>query len=73
MKGILSYERVWAMPNHRTFNIKPIREFIKKRSVAKGKTLDIFPFEGRIDALEVMRPVEACSVDTVLYLSLIHI
>ena len=64
MRGI-SYERVWAMPNHHTFNIKPIRNFIKHWSF--GKTLDIFPFEGKVDALDVMRGVKENSVDTVLY------
>ena len=53
------------MPSHKTFNIKPIRDFIRHWSF--GKTLDIFPLEGRVDALDVMRGVEAGSIDTVLY------
>ena len=62
---MISYQRFWAMPNHRTFNIKPIRNFIQHWSF--GKTLDMFPFEGKADALDVMRPVEAGSIDTILY------
>lgn len=65
-RGVM-YERKWAMPNRRTFSIAPIRRFIRSYAVPGGRTLDIFPYQGRRDALEVMREVADSSVDTVLY------
>ena len=61
------YERKWAMPNSRTFAIKPIRRFIDKYTIHGGRTLDIFPYEGRRDAMEVMAAAPSASIDTALY------
>lgn len=40
-------DRVWAMPNHKTFTIKPIRELILNELV-EGIILDPFAHEGSI-------------------------
>ena len=61
------YERRWAMPNSRTFTVKPIARFIRQWSIPQGRTLDIFPYAGKRDALEVMSEVADSAIDTVLY------
>ena len=46
-------ERVWAMPNHRTFQIKPIKKLINQERV-HGVTIEPFPFQSKIDCLEFL-------------------
>ena len=65
------YTREWAMPNGRTFQIPPIRRFIRQWS-RPGRTLDIFPFTPRhariaVDGLDLLRRQADGSVDTALY------
>lgn len=49
-QAVLEMRRVWAMPNHDTFTIKPIKEFIAKH-LTEGCWLDPFsrnsPFSSR--------------------------
>ncbi len=46
----MKIERIWAMPNKRTFQIKPIKELLSEE-IPKGKPiLDPFPFEYKEDA-----------------------
>ncbi len=48
----MKIERVWAMPNKRTFQIKPIA---KLREEELGERIcDPFPFEGKIDCLDYL-------------------
>jgi hypothetical protein len=50
--------RVWAMPNKRTFQIKPIKELLL-RIIPKGATiLDPFPFEYKKDATDIMNEID---------------
>lgn len=62
MQQYIQYKRVWAMPNKRTFEIKPIKELIEKELY--GVVLDPFPFNYKMDATEYLNkcyPSE-CSV-----------
>jgi len=43
----MKIERVWAMPNKWTFQIKPIAELLKRYNVGKG-WVDVFPGETHI-------------------------
>ena len=78
----MEIERVWAMPNSKTFSIKPIEQIIKK--YAFGKIIDPFANNSKIatitndidreydtdyhlDALEFLKLFDDNSVDTVLY------
>ncbi len=54
------------MPNHRTFNIKPIKEFIRKNTIA-GKELDLFPYPYKEDALQMIKKVPDNSIWLVKY------
>lgn len=74
--------RIWQMPNSRTFSIKPIEELIHK--YAYGKIIDPFANSNKLatitndldtqyntdyhmDALDFLKMFEDNSVDTVLY------
>ena len=76
------FSRQWAMPNSRTFQIKPIRELIEK--YAYGVIIDPFANNNKIatitndidetcdttyhmDATDFLKRFDDCSVDTVLY------
>lgn len=78
----MKIERVWAMPNSKTFSIKPIEQIIKK--YAFGKIIDPFANNNKLatitndidksyntdyhlDALEFLKLFDNNSVDTVLY------
>jgi len=62
---VIEIQRRWAMPNLRTFQIKPIKELIQKES--KGKVIDPFPYPFKKDALEYLSEFKDESVDTVLF------
>ena len=47
-------ERKWAMPNKRTFQIKPIKELLLQQFRTGIKILDPFPFEYKKDATELL-------------------
>ncbi len=59
----MKIERKWAMPNKRTFEIKPIKELIKKHKNKGDLVLDPFPFEYEIDATEFMKKLEDNAFD----------
>ena len=78
----MQINRVWAMPNSKTFQIKPIRELINK--YAYGVIIDPFANDSKIgtitndldeqydtdyhmDALDFLKMFGDNSVDTVLY------
>lgn len=75
-------DRQWAMPNSRTFNIKPIQKIIKK--YATGIIIDPFANNSKfatitndldmnydttyhMEATDFLRMFDDCSIDTVLY------
>jgi len=57
MMGI-KIDRQWAMPNKRTFTIKPIKEFIERTIPQGSKVLDPFPFEYSQDATTYLKDKE---------------
>jgi len=58
--------REWAMPNKRTFTIKPIKEIIEKYK-SDGLTLDPFPFPYKEDCLEYLKRYEYETAEVVLF------
>ena len=63
---MMRIERVWAMPNKRTFMIEPIRQMLFEEEV-RGRTIDPFPFTYKKDALEFLGEIKDSSVDMVLF------
>ena len=78
----MTVRRVWAMPNSKTFSIKPIREIIDR--YIHGVSVDPFANDSSIatitndldqsfdtnyhmDATDFLKMIESESVDTVLY------
>lgn len=59
--------RVFAMPNKRTFQIKPIKQLIKKYTPAAANILDLFSYPFDIDALEKCKLWPNESADLVLF------
>lgn len=59
-------ERKWAMPNKRTFQIGPIKEFMLSEGVDNA-WLDPFPYPYKQDALEYLKTIESNSVLGVLF------
>ncbi len=59
-------ERVFAMPNHKTFEIKPIKELINKERIP-GEFIDLFPYPYQKDALEYIKTIKDESIDFMLY------
>ena len=79
----ISIERVWAMPNKNTFDIKPIKQLIKEE-MTEGLWIDPFANQNKLaaitndlslefdtdyhmDALDFMKMFDSNSVDGVLY------
>jgi len=52
----MKIERIWAMPNKRTFTIKPIKELIEEE--IGDEYIDPFPFEYQEDAVDYLRRIE---------------
>ncbi len=52
-------ERAWAMPNKRTFQIKPITNLIKDE--IGSDYIDPFPFEGKVDCFDYLKTLENSS------------
>lgn len=56
----MEINRIWAMPNKRTFSIKPIKELIAQEIPRNEKVLDPFPFDYKKDALDYLEEAEPC-------------
>lgn len=51
----MKIERVWAMPNHRTFEIEPIKKLITNENPQpRGCVIEPFPFESKVDCFEYL-------------------
>ena len=61
----MNIDRIWAMPNKRTFQIKPIKELIEEE--VTGLWIDPFPYPYKKDALEYLLTIKDRSVDGVLF------
>jgi len=51
-------KRIWAMPNKRTFQIKPIAELLKQEIPRFAKVLDPFPFKYKEDATDMLNKIK---------------
>ena len=49
-------ERTWAMPNKRTFEIKPIGKLILQE--LGSEYVDPFPFEGKVDCFDYLKTLD---------------
>ena len=66
MRIKLKLERVWAMPNHRTFQIKPIKQLIQNTFNNEEYT-NPFPFPFKQDALEYLKTIQTNSTKNLAY------
>ena len=63
----MKINRIWAMPNKKTFIIKPIKELLE-RVITKGfKILDPFPFEYKKDATDYLNEIEDRSFEFAVF------
>lgn len=60
MQQTIRIEREWAMPNHKTFEIKPIKKLIQEE--LGNEFLDLFPYPYTKDALELIRQIKTNTV-----------
>ena len=58
-------KRVWAMPNHRTFKIKPINKFIKENLGLDY--VDPFPYPFKQDAIDFLKSIETSSINSLVF------
>jgi len=61
----MKIERVWAMPNHRTFQIKPIKKFITQNLT--DVIIDPFQYPFKEDALELLKKIKSESVESITF------
>ena len=62
---MIEFQRIWSMPNHRTFQIKPIKEFIDKN--LGWNFIDPFPYPYKEDALEYLKKIPTNSVENLIF------
>lgn len=58
-------KRVWAMPNHKTFEIKPIKQLILEE-LGESYT-DVFPHPYDRDALQMLKEKESNSINMLAF------
>ncbi len=61
----MKFERVWAMPNHRTFQIKCIKKLLDEE--VGQKFVDPFPYPYEEDAMDYLSGFADCSVDRLVF------
>jgi len=61
--GDIRFERVWAMPNSRTFQIKPIKELREQEFKKPFEILDPFPFNAKMDCFDYLSQFDDESCD----------
>jgi hypothetical protein len=64
---VIRIDRIWAMPNARTFTIKPIRDLLAEEIHDDYKISDPFPYPYSKDATEYMNELEDESIDCMLF------
>ncbi len=62
LKQKIKIERVWAMPNHKTFEIQPIKKLIEDERIA-GVVIEPFPFESKLDVFDYLKQLGDSSID----------
>ena len=56
-------DRIWAMPNHKTFEIQPIKELLEQEETGlPGDIIDPFPYPFKQDAIEYLKSIPNESV-----------
>ena len=63
----MEMNRVWAMPNKRTFQIKPIKELLRKEFGDMTNVVDPFPFTYSKDALKYMNDFDDNTVERLVF------
>jgi len=54
----MKINRIWAMPNKKTFSIKPIAELLKDEIPKNSMVIDPFPLEYKQDATEMLNKLK---------------
>ena len=62
----MEINRIWAMPNKRTFQIKPITNIILKYN-ADSSWIDPFPYHYTMDALSYLKAIDNDLIQGVLF------
>ncbi len=60
----MKIERIWAMPNARTFQIKPIKNILSEE--LKDNFIDPFPFESKVDCFDFFKEFDDNSVESLV-------
>lgn len=56
-------DRVWAMPNHKTFEIQPVKELLEQEEKdLPGIIVDPFPHPFKQDAIEYLKSIQTESI-----------
>jgi hypothetical protein len=58
----MKIERVWAMGNHRTFEIPAIRRLIQEEKLP-GVMIDPFPYQSKVDVFDYLNQIKDSSID----------
>ena len=58
-------DRIWAMPSHKTFSIKPIKELLAEE--LEPDFCDPFPLNGGLDALEQLKKMPSESIQSLVF------
>jgi len=61
----IRFERYWAMPNHKTFEIKPIKDLISQE--LGDNYIDPFPYPFKQDAIDYMKSFKDASIDKLVF------
>ena len=61
----MKIERKWAMPSHKTFTIKPIKELMQKE--IGDDYLDPFPYPYKQDAIDYLKTIPDLSEDNCVF------
>lgn len=65
LESQIKFDRVWAMPNKKTFQIQPIRDLLSEEF--NHEYLDLFPYPYVMDALERLALIDDGVIDKLAY------
>ena len=63
---MITMERVWTMPSHRTFTMPPVKKLIKQESAGCKNIIEPFPFQSKIDVFDYLQSIPDESADLAL-------
>lgn len=61
----IKFERHWAMPNHKTFKIKPFKDLITQE--LGEDYIDPFPYPFKQDAIQYLQTIKSNSIDSLVF------